>query len=146
MASFTADQVRVARNIVAIATKFRAASLCPVPVLAHLAVTKQESDWNDSVEGDASIGGSWGPYQIYQVAHPNTAYLATSPWADYAFYICMQPWTSAWNTYGANWDDPTQRGNILELFAPLAQGSIAWSQGLGAQRYAEALQMLELVS
>ncbi len=138
--------MQVVRNILSIARRFRERGLCPVSDLAQLAVTKQESDWSEQNPGD--MGQSFGPYQIYQAVHADTWQLAINPWADYGFSIMYQRWAQAWNNTGgdAQWSDVASRGTFLETFAPQAQGSIAWYAGLGAQRYAEAVEALELVS
>ena len=144
----TVAQLVVVKNLLVVARTFRASGHCPVPELVHLAVTLQESSWDDQAVNEADPGGSYGPYQIDQAAHPDTAQLAVSPWANYAFHICAQPWTAAWTQLdGATaWADTAQRGAFLEAFAPLAQGSVAWPAGLGDLRYQVALNALELVS
>jgi len=146
MASPSQAQLVVVRNVLAVARQFRAAGLCPVPDLAHLAITLQESSWDDQAVGDA--GASFGPYQLDQDAHPGTDQLALSAWANYGFHVCASPWADAWLALSGDqtWQYVGQRPAFLEAFAPRAQGSIAWTPGLGAQNYAAALVALELVS
>lgn len=146
MASFTAEQVRVATNITAIAFKWRASGMCAVPPLLHLAVTKQESQWHEDAVNKEDPGGSYGPYQINEQAHEGTSELAMSPWSDYAFYIVYQEWNRAYNIIKDRWELGGDRGPLVEEFAPYAQGSISWPPGTGAQRYDEALSMLALIS
>jgi hypothetical protein len=142
---FTVEQQRVARNILAIARKFYVYD--HVPDLIHLGVTKQESDWNDTIQGDQ--GQSNGCYQIYTAAHPEiTAGVACDPWYDYGFPTMHDRWAGAWLSYAMQWPQASveDRGRMLELFAPAAQGSISWPPGLGQQRYHEAVMMLEILS
>lgn len=142
----SALQLQVVRNVLQVARTFRAAGLCDVPDLVHLAVTLQESSWNDQAVGDT--GQSFGPYQIYQVAHPNTEELAISPWANYAFHICAGPWQGAWGALNGavQWANVVNRGAFLESFGPAAQRSDPWTVGTGNDRYVDAVRALELVS
>lgn len=147
MSSFNGEEITVARDVKAVAEKFAASGLCNVPVLAHLAITRQESGWKSDALNADDPNGSYGPYQINQQAHANTAQLAISPWADFAFYIMAAQWEQEWTPEIEQlWTNPATRGLALEKFAPAAQGSVAWPQGLGDMRYSEALQMLELLS
>lgn len=142
---FSEDEVRVAANVVAVARKYR--PLGGPPELVHLAVTLQESGWDEGAAGDA--GESFGPYQLYLAAHPAlTSSIATSPWYDYGYPEMAGRWKASWTAYEGVWQraDTDERATILEAFAPAAQGSIAWSPGLGASRYATALLMLERLS
>lgn len=142
---FSESQIRVAGNIIAIARKYYVYD--HIPDLAHLGVTKQESNWDDSAAGDNQQ--SFGPYQIYVQAHPEiTPGVSTDPWYDYGFPTMHERWSSAWLPFALQWANGSveSRGRILEAFAPAAQGSIAWSAGLGAQRYSEAVAMLERLS
>lgn len=142
---FSAAEVQCAANIVAIARKYR--PLGGPPELVHLAVTLQESDWDEGAAGDA--GQSFGPYQLYLVAHPSlTREVCTSPWYDYAYPEMHDRWKAAWERWAPDWTGGrmSARGRIIEAFAPDAQGSIAWPNGLGASRYATALLMLEVLS
>lgn len=146
---FTLDQIRVAGNVVNIARKYRSAGLWHIPDLAVLAVTKQESDWNDTIEGDVNIGGSYGPFQIYQVAHPNTAFIAVNPWCDYGVFIMYQQWESTFQANGGTiaWNsDLIQRAVFLFNWAPQAQGSVPWTASEAHNNYEDALTMLELIS
>jgi hypothetical protein len=142
---FSAEQLRVATNITAIAYKWRGAGMCNVPALVHLAVTKQESEWHEDAHNAQDPQGSYGIYQINQEAHPDSAELAQSPWADYAFYLVFQEWNAAWELIKTPWALDQDRGRLIEIFAPAAQGSIDWPPGTGEQRYQEALAMLELI-
>lgn len=142
MADWTAAQLQTARNIVAVARAFYART--HVPELAHLAATLQESSLIDTAIGDD--GRSFGPYQLYQPAHPDTDQLAVSPWANYAFHVMADSWAEAWAQHGGGWENVANRGAILEAFVPAAQGSVIWEPGLGALRYAEALDIYERVS
>lgn len=147
MATWTLVQVQTAREIVSIARKFRREAGGRVPDLAMLAGCLQESGLNPQAVGDN--GQSFGPFQIYQVAHPDTSELALSPWADYAYgLICFGPWESAWASLSGDtvWQQPSNRPAFLEVFVPRAQSSVPWGTGTGLQRYAEALELLELIS
>lgn len=142
---FSGDEVRTAANIVAIARKYR--PLGGPPELVHLAVTLQESGWDEGASGDN--GQSNGPYQIYVAAHPAVQReIATSPWYDYGYPEMHGRWKAAWRGWSELWAEGEQadRAHILEQFAPEAQGSIAWSPGMGASRYATAVLMLERLS
>jgi len=142
---FTAEQERVARNVRAIAQKWY--GRCHVPELAHLAGTKQESNWSDTAAGDNNQ--SFGPYQIYIAAHPGIGpEISTNPDYDYGFPTMADRWAGAWLPYAMQWPHATseERGAILEAFVPAAQGSIDWTPGMGFQRYMEAVAMLEQIS
>jgi hypothetical protein len=117
-----------------------------VPDLLVLAVTKQECNWDDQAIGDN--GESFGPFQLYQIAHPNTDQLAVSAWANYGINVIYQRWESTWQMMSGPvlWADLVRRLDFLTHFAPIAQGSIAWSLELAAERYSESLEMLELLS
>ena len=143
MPVWSTDQLRVARNIVAIADKYKA-----IPRLLMLGVVAQESSFNDSAEGDVQLGGSFGPYQLYSGAHEAAKVLGLDPWYDYGFPELMARWAHAYAAVGGDtaWQVVANRPAILEQFAPQAQGSIAWPAGLGAQRYADAVSILEAVS
>jgi hypothetical protein len=143
MTTWTDDQLRAARNLVAIADKYKT-----VPRLLLLAVCAQESSFNDSAEGDVSLGGSFGPFQLYSGAHQAAAVLGLDPWYDYGFPEIMARWAQSYAAVGGDtaWAVIGDRAGICEQFAPQAQGSIAWPAGLGAQRYADALSILEAVS
>lgn len=142
---FSDEEIRVAANVKAIAEKYYVYD--HIPVLVHLGVTRQESGWNDSAAGDNQQ--SFGPYQIYVQAHPEiTPGVSTDPWYDYGYPTMHSRWASSWLSFAMQWPNGSEddRGWILEQFAPAAQGSIAWTPGLGLQRYHEAVAMLERLS
>ena len=142
MAAFdwSAVQIQVARNIIAIAMKYK-----DVPPLLHLAVCLQESGLDPDAAGDN--GQSFGPHQIYTVAHPGiTREVATSPWYDYAYPEMQERWAAAFAPLADAWATPAERPALLDRFAPAAQGSIAWPAGLAQTRYAQAVALLELCS
>ena len=142
---WTDSQLYCAGNILVIARKYY--SLCHIPDLAFLGVTKQESDWNETAAGDSNQ--SFGPFQIYVAAHPHVGpEISTNPGWDYGFWEMHERWTGAWLPFSMQWRNGSteERGIILENFAPAAQGSIAWSSGLGIQRYMESVAMLEQLS
>lgn len=144
--TFSLAQIQVARNIVSAARQFRAAALWTVPDLIVLAVTKQECNWDDTAVGDS--GQSFGPFQLYQAAHPNTDQLAVNPWGNYGMNEIYQRWETTWQSQSGLlvWNDITARAQFLVDFAPQAQGSIAWTLDMADNRYAEALAMLEIIS
>ena len=138
---WTAIQLQTAREIVAIDHKYG-----DVPPLLHLAVCIQESSLIPNAVGDN--GQSYGPHQLYQIAHPGTAFLAVNPWYDYGYPEVRNRWQSAYAQIGGDvaWNIVANRGSLIEQFAPLAQGSVNWTPGLGATRYAEAVEILEIIS
>ena len=145
-ASLAPAQYQVVKNLIAIAEKYRI-----VPPLLLLAVTLQESSWQeDAYNGSDPGGGSYGPFQLNQsgAAHPGTAAIATNPWYDYGFPEVKDRWQAAYYSVGADaaWADVAGRGPLIEVFAASAQGSVAWPAGLGAVRYQQALAALEAVS
>jgi hypothetical protein len=137
-------QLQTAREIRAIAVKYE---VCPP--LAMLAGVLQESFLNPGAVGDAGV--SFGCFQLDQDAHPNTAFVAVNAWYDYGFPEMASRWRTAWQNVGGDtrWNnDPSVagRGLMLEEFVPMAQGSIAWSPGLGQERYLQAIDVLERIS
>lgn len=140
---WTADQLQVARDLVAIARKY-----ADVPPLLMLAVCIQESSLSAGAVGDVSLGGSYGPFQLYTGAHPGAALLGSNPWYDFGYPEVRDRWRQTYASLGGDsaWAALGGRGTFLEQFAPAAQGSIAWSGGLGAVRYNDALSALEAVS
>lgn len=142
----TADQLRVAANVIAIADKWKTA--CPVPRLVHLAVTYVESAWDDqAVNSSDPNSGSFGPYQINGV-HPGAETIAVDPWWDYGFAYERVPWSQAWAQYGTDWEQGSlaTRVAILQQFGPAAQVSIAWTSQQAQGAYAAALETLEALS
>lgn len=146
---FTTLQQQVAANLVAICRKYQQSTLaCKVPVLLLLAVTLQESGWNATADNASDPNGSFGPFQLNQQAYPDTEPIAVNPWCDYGYFLIVQRWENTFSSLNglSQWATISNRGAFIEQFAPQAQGSIAWPQGLGDTRYSEALQMFEQIS
>jgi hypothetical protein len=145
--SFTAEQLRVAGNVLAIARKYR--TVTGVPELAHLAVTYQESGWIEDATNPSDPQGSFGPYQQNQAAWSPAAVVGPDPWGDYGFFRQgaggWSGWRDAWTAHGQGWDTPSLRVQVLMNFAPAAQGSVPWSVEIASRAYAAALAMYELL-
>lgn len=144
MPAWDAEQLRVARNLVAIATKYAV-----VPPLLMLAVSLQESGLHEGAVNSADPGGSYGPFQLNLSVHPGADVTGPDPWYDYGFPELRSRWANVFanlNGDANTWSAPESRPAFVETFAPLAQGSIAWPAGLGAVRYSEALDLYERVS
>jgi hypothetical protein len=145
---FSAEQMRVANNVRAIARKYQ--PVCDVPELAHLAVTYQESGWSEGAVNPADPSGSFGPYQQNGQAWPPAPYIGPDPWFDYGFGRDgaggWSGWRAAWSAHGQGWETPSLRVQVLMNFAPAAQGSVSWSVDIAERAYSAAFEMLELLS
>jgi len=144
--TWSAAQIQVVKDLRYIVEKWNFVRTVEVPLLLHVAVCLQESSLDVNAVGDN--GRSYGIFQINQDAHPYTDQLATSGYADYGYHVVRDRWELAFVQLGGpqRWPNVAQRGAFIEEFAPLAQGSVAWPQGLGSQRYAEAVNILEVAS
>lgn len=142
--TFSADQLRVAGNVLAIARKYQ--QVTGVPPLAHLAVTYQESNWSEDAVNQSDPDGSYGPYQQNGAAWSPSAIVGPDPWFDYGFARLRDAWTQAWAAHGQGWETPSLRSSVLQNFAPAAQGSIGWTVQQADDAYAAALAALELLS
>lgn len=139
---WTEDQLRVARNIAAIADKYHI-----VPKVVMLASAIQESQLNENAVNIAdapAYGGSVGIFQLNQdpAAHPGTALVAQDPWYDYGYPEIRARWENAWH-YVGGWSTFVYNPvSTLQTFAPMAQGSIGWSYELAAARLTDAVDIL----
>lgn len=136
------------RELVAVADKYAPLNN-NIPRELQLAVNLQEGGplGSNCPVGDASIGGSYGWFQLFTGAHPCAQCLGCNPWYDFGYPEVVQRWATTFAQMGGRqtWDalDEAGRGSFLETFAPAAQGSIAWSPGLGLQRYREAVSIIQ---
>lgn len=144
---YAPEQLQCAREIRAIAMQFRELTE-GIPAVVHLSVVAQESAFNPGAYNVADPNGSYGPYQLNQSpgAHPGTWFVAVNPWYNYGFPEVYARWRDTWVALGgaAAWSslNDAQRGGFLAVFAPRAQGSIAWTAELGQQRYVEGADIL----
>lgn len=139
---WTDDQLRVARNVAAIADKYHV-----VPKIVMLATAIQESQLNEhavNIADAPQYGGSVGIFQLNQdpAAHPGTALVAQDPWYDYGYPEIRARWENTFHFIGGWTTYNTNPISFLQSFAPQAQGSIGWSYELASVRMADAEDIL----
>ncbi len=110
-----------------------------LPPVCMLALALQESDLNLYAHGDVSIGGSYGCYQIYVVAHGGPPERWTGIEGLRASMAEMvSRWHSAFESHGG-W--PAVVADVVaftQRWAPDAQGSIAWDEAMARRQVSKA--------
>jgi hypothetical protein len=145
VADWTVDQLRVAKNVVAIMNKYGV-----IPSVIGLAIGVNESNLDEyavNIADAPDYGGSIGIFQLNQDprAHPNTAFVASNAWYDYGYPEIRTRWESAYRSFGG-WRAFLQNPvSFLSYAAPQMQGSIEWSEELAATRLEQAYQLLEMM-
>lgn len=116
-----------------------------LPPLALLAMGLQESNLNPAAEGDLTIGGSGGVFQIFVAAHGGPM----SKWEgidglDRAMAEMLGRWSQTFADAGG-WDGWLADPITFQLnWTPKAQGSIAWTPEMAGRRVGQAIVLLVL--
>lgn len=123
----------------------RFADQSDLPPVCLLALGLQESNLDLYAHGDVSIGGSWGCYQIYVVAHggPPERWQGLDG-LDASMAEMRARWQETFGAYGG-WDAVTHDlVGFQQVWSPAAQGSVAWTETMARQRVSLAVALYAL--
>lgn len=116
-----------------------------LPPVCLLALGLQESNLDLSAHGDVSIGGSYGVYQIFVVAHggPPERWQGLDG-LDASMAEMAGRWHSTFVQHGG-WDAVTSDlVGFQQVWSPAAQGSIAWTESMARARVSLAVALYAL--
>lgn len=116
-----------------------------LPPICLLALGLQESDLNLYAHGDVTIGGSYGVYQVYVVAHggPPERWQGLDG-LDASMAEMAGRWHSTFVQFGG-WDAVcSDLVGFQQVWSPAAQGSIAWDEPMARRQVSKAVALYSL--
>lgn len=116
-----------------------------LPPVCLIALGLQESNLDIYAVGDVAIGGSYGCYQIYVVAHggPPERWQGLDG-LDASMAEMVDRWHSTFVQHGG-WSAVTRDlVAFQQAWAPDAQGSIPWDEGMARRQVSKAVAIYSL--
>jgi hypothetical protein len=116
-----------------------------LPPVGLIAMGLQESNLDVNAAGDTTIGGSYGVFQIYVVAHggPPDRWMGLSG-LDNAMAEMGGRWHDSFLTHGGWKAVVTDLVGFEQAWAPSAQGSVAWTEDQARLRISQAVALYSL--